>query len=245
MQGKKFSIKDRKAGINFPPFHSWCRCSYTIAVDDWDKWMDDYVEKHSKKPETSVKSVAKSDESGIIKSLDIDDFELLTYGKNLDKDVQAVIFNTIKERENRGELFVSEIFVGSIPASPTGIPVLQIEPISDGILRLNINTDVFAGKTLSEVDKMFAGSKINLAISLEEAVIHECGHAKSIKGLKIREIKEMYRELSLIHIAGISDIAYADGAECLAEIEILLSRGSDIPDEALGLYNKYVRRLQR
>ena len=28
--------------------------------------MDDYVEKHSKKPETSVKSVAKSGESGII-----------------------------------------------------------------------------------------------------------------------------------------------------------------------------------
>lgn len=47
MRGKKFSIKDRKAGVNFPPFHSWCRCSFTIAVDDWDKWMDDYVEKNT------------------------------------------------------------------------------------------------------------------------------------------------------------------------------------------------------
>ena len=68
MRDKKFSIKDRKAGINFPPFHSWCRCSFTIAVDDWDKWMDDYVEKHGKEPENSVKSVANSVESGIIKA---------------------------------------------------------------------------------------------------------------------------------------------------------------------------------
>ncbi len=66
MSGKKFSIKDRQAGINFPPFHSWCRCSYTIAVDDWDKWIDDYVEKHNKEPENSVKSVANFAVGGII-----------------------------------------------------------------------------------------------------------------------------------------------------------------------------------
>ena len=68
MRDKKFSIKDRKAGINFPPFHSWCRCSFIIAVDDWDKWIDDYAEKHGKEPGNSVKSVAKSRESGILYS---------------------------------------------------------------------------------------------------------------------------------------------------------------------------------
>lgn len=40
----KFS--ERAPGINFPPLHPWCRCSYTVEVADWDKWIDDYVAKH-------------------------------------------------------------------------------------------------------------------------------------------------------------------------------------------------------
>ena len=42
----EYYIKDRKAGVNFPPFHSWCRCTFEIVVDDWDKWLDDYEKKH-------------------------------------------------------------------------------------------------------------------------------------------------------------------------------------------------------
>lgn len=39
----KFS--ERMPGTNFPPMHPWCRCSYTLEVADWDKWIDDYVAK--------------------------------------------------------------------------------------------------------------------------------------------------------------------------------------------------------
>lgn len=38
----KFS--ERSPGINFPPLHPWCRCSYTVVVNDWDAWIDAYVE---------------------------------------------------------------------------------------------------------------------------------------------------------------------------------------------------------
>lgn len=31
-QGKKFKIRERKAGINFPPFHMGCRCSFIIDI---------------------------------------------------------------------------------------------------------------------------------------------------------------------------------------------------------------------
>lgn len=41
-----FDIADRKPGVNFPPLHPWCRCTFTIEVDDWDKWMDDYERRH-------------------------------------------------------------------------------------------------------------------------------------------------------------------------------------------------------
>lgn len=37
---------DRSPGVNFPPLHPWCRCSYTVEVEDWDAWIDDYVAKH-------------------------------------------------------------------------------------------------------------------------------------------------------------------------------------------------------
>lgn len=53
---EKFKIKERKAGVNFPPFHSWCRCTYVIAEpDDWEKWMDDYVKRHNSDKSQSEK----------------------------------------------------------------------------------------------------------------------------------------------------------------------------------------------
>ncbi len=60
-----FEIKDRQPGVNFPPIHPWCRCSWEIVVDDWDRWIDDYVAKHpgdAKRAET----VAKRVDDGII-----------------------------------------------------------------------------------------------------------------------------------------------------------------------------------
>ena len=41
-----FLISERQPGVNFPPIHPWCRCTWEIAVDDWDAWVDDYVKKH-------------------------------------------------------------------------------------------------------------------------------------------------------------------------------------------------------
>ena len=41
-----YDIKDRRPGVNFPPFHAWCRCTFTIYVDDWDAWMDEYERRH-------------------------------------------------------------------------------------------------------------------------------------------------------------------------------------------------------
>ena len=42
-----FEISERQPGVNFPPIHPWCRCTWEIVVDDWDQWMDEYVAKHS------------------------------------------------------------------------------------------------------------------------------------------------------------------------------------------------------
>lgn len=51
-----FYIKDRTPGVNFPPLHPWCRCTFEIYVEDWDKWQDDYVKRHSKSPDKILQS---------------------------------------------------------------------------------------------------------------------------------------------------------------------------------------------
>ena len=42
-EGKIFEFKDRKVGENFPPFHPWCRCSFTIYVEDREQWLRDHT----------------------------------------------------------------------------------------------------------------------------------------------------------------------------------------------------------
>lgn len=183
-------------------------------------------------------SVEKSDDSGIIKSIDVDDYELVTYGKGILDEVNNCIIKTLKSCEVSGSFIISEISAKSIPATNTGVPVLQIEPLANGLLQLNLNTDALAGKTLSEVDEMFETAENTIVNSLEEAIIHESGHTKSIKGKTAEEIKTFYDELLNIHIGGISDIAYQDGAECLSEIEVLLYRGDNISKQAKDFYDK-------
>ncbi len=51
-----FDIKDRTPGVNFPPMHPWCRCTFEIYVDDWDKWQDDYVKRHGQAPNKILQS---------------------------------------------------------------------------------------------------------------------------------------------------------------------------------------------
>lgn len=38
-------FSDRKPGVNFPPFHPWCRCDHEIYVADWDAWIEQRVAK--------------------------------------------------------------------------------------------------------------------------------------------------------------------------------------------------------
>ncbi|MGN1132963.1 MAG: hypothetical protein ACI4RN_00760 [Oscillospiraceae bacterium] len=56
-------MADRKPGINFPPMHPYCRCSFTVVIPD--NFVEKYEQNHGKMPD---KIVDKSGESGIMKS---------------------------------------------------------------------------------------------------------------------------------------------------------------------------------
>ena len=188
------------------------------------------------------KTVAKSAEKSIIKSIDIDDFEVVTYGKNFNAEVSKAIIDTMSKCESEGGFIISEIVAKSLPKNDKGTPVLQIEPLSNGLLQLSLNTDILPGKTLDKINQIFANSKLSIANTLEEAVWHESGHAKAIFGMRSEDVKKLYDELSKIHIEGISIIAYDDGAEALAELEVLRKRGVKVSKEWMQFYEKYIGR---
>lgn len=71
IQGKVFDIKERTPGINFPPFHPWCRCSFEIFVDDWDKWLDEYERKHGKNGDRIKNRLREGYDNSIINKKDI------------------------------------------------------------------------------------------------------------------------------------------------------------------------------
>ena len=188
------------------------------------------------------KTVAKSAEKSIIKSIDIDDFEVVTYGKNFNAEVSKVIIDTMSKCEPEGRFIISEIVAKSLTKNDKGTPVLQIEPLSNGLLQLSLNTDILPGKTLDKINQIFANSKLSIANTLEEAVWHESGHAKTIFGMRSEDVKKLYDELSKIHIEGISIIAYDDGAEALAELEVPRKRGVKVSKEWMQFYEKYIGR---
>lgn len=80
-----FNISDRQPGINFPPLHPWCRCTFTIEIDDWDAWMETYENKHRNGQAQKVASRLKSD------IIDITDEE--RYALNEYKSFRGFVIN--------------------------------------------------------------------------------------------------------------------------------------------------------
>ena len=180
--------------------------------------------------------------SAIIKSIDVDDYTTVTYGKGISKEASDVIIDTLRKCEKNGGFIISEISTTVTPTSIHGTPVLQIEPLPNGLLQLNINADFLSGKTVAEIDERFKSTESTVVDSLAETVIHESGHAIAISGKTVQEIEQLYQQLKTAGLPGVSDIALADGAECLAELEVLRNRGTKVSQELAAFYRKYMGR---
>ena len=118
--GELFAI-----GVTAPPFHPWCRGTTAPYFDD----MDDIAERWARDPETgktytvpgsmtykqwaakqtglakSVKPLEKSTKNGIVKSLDIDDFQIMASSKEIRPEVSDIIGKIIKEFEAKGGIY--------------------------------------------------------------------------------------------------------------------------------------------
>ena len=179
-------------------------------------------EKYASAGENRFTSKSNSD---TIKSIDVDDFELFASSKsnNILPEVSKVITDTIKEFENQGGMYISEAHFGEFYDAETGKPALfQVFPNAYGLTELNVNSKILGGKTLDEINELIKNTPVNIANSLEEAVVHECGHAKAYYQKAASEIEEMNKTIKNKGVKEISKIAGKDGAECIAEVEVLL-----------------------
>ena len=87
-----FDIADRQPGVNFPPLHPWCRCTFTIEVDDWDAWMEDYEKRHGN---GQAGKVANRLDSDIISSSSTkEDIQVHSVGK-INRDIYKCITEDI------------------------------------------------------------------------------------------------------------------------------------------------------
>lgn len=187
-------------------------------------------------------SLENSGKSSTIKSLDIDDFNMMASSNKIKDEVSDVMGNTIKEFEKSGGMYIAEAHFGEFYNEETGKQALfQIYNDTNGLTQLNVNSGILGGKSVDEVNALLAGTKSNLPQTIEEAIAHECGHAKAYYRKSTKEIEAMNEELKNMGIEGISQDALRDGAECIAEVEVLIYRGVEIPKAAMDLYNKYVR----
>ena len=176
-----------------------------------------------------------------VKSLDVDDFTLFAEDKNIKSDVVNTISSIIKNFEAKGNMYISSANFGDFYDKKTEKAALfQVVPNQYNLVEININSRILGGLSVEEINSLLANSEINLPNSLEEAVVHECGHAKLLYRKTINEIQEMYSALEDVHIENVSTTAYRDGAECIAEVEVLLYRGEEVPEDAMKLYNKYL-----
>lgn len=244
LSGKHFKVDKMMPGENAPPMHPYCRCS-TAAWEDseeYEAWLD-FLDKGGTTEEwNKQKAVDNSKKRSTIKSLDLDDFGLFAEINDILPEVSDVIGNTIAEFERKGGMYIAEAHFGDFYDEATGKPALfQIFVNAYGLTELNVNSRLLGGKTIEEANAMMAGTKVNLPKTLQEAIVHECGHAKAYYGKTVKQIEAMNDAILNRGVDGISVIAASDGAECIAEVEVLLYRGEDVPEEAMALYNEYVK----
>lgn len=190
----------------------------------------------------TVMGIAKQQESGIIKNIDIEDVEILGSTKGIPSDVLTPILKVVSKFGDN--YYYNEVSFESL-GSGNRVPLMQTEPYSMGKIvgtRLIINQDILAGCTLEEINSRILNSSTTVARNLTEAAIHETGHAKMYYQKSMSTIESENNELLKIHIKGINETAYSDGSECIAETEVLLSRGDPVPKEAKDLYDKYLKK---
>ena len=137
-----FRFADREAGVNFPPIHPMCRCTFEIVVDDWNKWLDDYEKKHSDSGKQLMNRLKANDNDDILNSIS-------SRGKAIDdaslNSVSKVKIPDLNEKQNHNIYINRQRLLEELVDKPVGIEGSVIVPLkSDDVFDVRIGKE---GKT--------------------------------------------------------------------------------------------------
>lgn len=131
-----FQIKDRTPGVNFPPLHAWCRCSFTVEVADWDAWMEDYELRHGNGQARKVKNRLKSDigKPGFITPENIEDFKDIGIDEYIAKEIEKLPENHLDYLNGYIERFIIDDKLNSRFDRERKILYLRSDPIEGELI---------------------------------------------------------------------------------------------------------------
>lgn len=233
---KVFDIADRQPGVNFPPLHPWCRCTFTIEVDDWDAWMDDYERRHGNGQAEKVANRMGGD----LMKISIPDDVYKESG--MQRQTKEKIEQAIKKLESEYTVYIDGIEGGKMGRKDIFGSGGYID--KDGILKfaLLFNYDIDYQRVERRMKYLYNKGEM-AGKTFEDYIAHEIAHILPFQNCITEEdYRRTREELRNAFIAGVSGYAdrTQDGAESLAEAFVKYRNGEMIPDEAEKLIRKYI-----
>lgn len=231
-----FDIADRQPGVNFPPLHPWCRCTFTIEVDDWDTWMEDYEKRHGNGEAQKVANRLGGEWMKISIPRDV-------YKKSgMDRDTKNKIERAIKKLETEYTVYIDGIEGGKMNRNDIFGSGGYID--EDGVLRfaLLFNYDIDYQKVERRMKYLYNKGQM-AGKSFEDYIAHEIAHILPFQNCITEEdYRRTREELRVAFVEGVSGYADRthDGAESLAEAFVKYRNGEKIPHEAERLIEKYI-----
>lgn len=236
-----FDIADRQPGVNFPPLHPWCRCTFTIEVDDWDAWMEDYEKRHGNGEAQKV-ATRLGGENGMNLQLPGNVHKIKGMTPKNKKEIEDAIRNLQSEydiqldeietaRLGRGTIFSAVPYVDN---GAVKFALVLNEDIDYTKVKKNINIRYKKGR--------FAGR------SIEDYIAHEMAHIMTYQDCVTEaDYRTKKRIIQRQYIPGISGYAdqTQDGAESLAEAFVRFRNGEKISINAEILVRTYIERWKK
>lgn len=236
---KVFDIADRQPGVNFPPLHPWCRCTFTIEVDDWDAWMEDYERRHGNDQAEKV-----AENLGVMPLQMPED---VTSIKGLTQRDKREIENAIRKLQNE-----YDIHLDSIEIAPMGKEtIFGAAPYIDDNKQLKfalvLNENVDYTKVKERIESRYKRGKF-AGKSIEDYIAHEMAHIMTYQDCKTQQEYEIKKRIvKKAFVEGVS--LYADrkknGEESLAEAFVKYRNGEELPIRAKLLVMSYIERWKR
>lgn len=166
-QAKPVKFADRIAGVNFPPFHPWCRCTEQIVVPDQQKWIDEYVTQHGGDPDFTEDQRRKAEE--ILAKFDTKD-KMVANSFNLDIMKSGATSGALTDkndpfylkRERHAQAYYESVRnskktpVVKIISRNTGMPEISISKVYDHVFINEYN--LYGGKKRFDPDYDMAES---------------------------------------------------------------------------------------